>query len=372
MSRPLRMHIDEAALRHNLRRARQAAGDSRLMAVVKANGYGHGLVRVARVLAPDVDAFGVASLDEARSLREAGIRRPLCLLEGVFAPEELAALGPLGLQAVFHQDIQLDWLDGFSGGTPFDAWIKIDTGMHRLGFPPQRLPAVLRRLRAHPAVGEIRLMSHLACADDRSDPATAAQLAAFRACLADTGLEGSLANSAGLLGWPGARLDWVRPGLMLYGASPFAGETGAQQGLRPVMQLDSALIAVSRQPAGARIGYGGSWTCPEDMPVGVVAVGYGDGYPRHAPTGTPVLLDGAELPLIGRVSMDMICVDLRARPGARVGDPVRLWGEGLPVERVAAAAGTLAYELLCHVGPRRLEGEAVRACSGGDSVRRAE
>jgi len=352
MSRPARALVDAEALRHNLRQARLRAPRSRVMAVVKANGYGHGLLWVARTLSGAADAFGVSSVEEGIQLREAGITRPVCLLEGFFTPDELPTLAEHRLEPAIHCEFQLQALVQALPVVKLTVWLKIDTGMHRLGFLPQAVPDVLKQLRSSPAVADIRVMSHFARADIRFDPDTKTQIESFQGQVRNLGLESSLANSAGILAWPQSHLDWVRPGIMLYGASPMAGESAAALDIEPVMTLETALIAVNIRRQGEAIGYGGDWRCPEDMPVGVAAIGYGDGYPRHAVPGTPVLVNGKRVPLVGRVSMDMITLDLRAQPDARVGDPVVLWGQGLPVEEVAQSAGTIAYELLCHVTER--------------------
>ncbi len=351
MSRPTRVQLSAAALRHNLARVRSYAPASRVMAVVKANGYGHGLEWAAQVLS-GADAFGVTSLDEAIALRRAGVTRPVCLLEGAFRREELAEIAAHRLAAVVHHDRQVEQLERLSGGTPVDVWLKIDTGMHRIGFDSGRAGEAFRRLRACRGVGSLGLLSHFARADNPLDDATVLQIRQFQAFAAAVGGERSIANSAGIVAWPESRMEWVRPGIMLYGASPVIGQPAGAYGLEPVMTLHSEVIAVNRWRRGDAIGYGGDWRCPEDMPVGVVAIGYGDGYPRHAPSGTPVLVNGRRVPLIGRVSMDMITVDLRTQPDTRVGDPAVLWGRGLPVEEIAAHAGTISYELLCHVAPR--------------------
>jgi alanine racemase len=313
MTRPVRARIDLKALQHNFQLACQAAPESRLMAVIKANAYGHGAVPVAHAL-PAADAFALASVEEAE---------------------------------------QIDWLERARITAPLHLWLKVDTGMHRLGIPLERADAARQRLSdlVNSCGGSLRLLSHLACADAPQHPASDTQLAAFLS-LKDAGLERSLANSAALLSRPDMHFDWVRPGIMLYGASPFDAGVDRSLALRPVMTLESQLIAVYARKQGDSIGYGQSWTCPEAMPVGVAAGGYGDGYPRHAPSGMPVLVNGKVVPLIGRVSMDMLCVDLRTQPEARAGDPVQLWGSGLPVEAVAARAGTISYELLCNVSRR--------------------
>ena len=351
MTRATRAVIDLSALRHNLAQTRRAAPQSKIIAVVKANGYGHGLMRVARALS-GVDAFGVACLDEALALRAAEITTPIVLLEGFTLPEDIEQLARHDLQAVVHHDTQVQMLEA-AASKPLAVWLKVDTGMHRLGFAPAVVPAMHARLtRCAGVAPDIRFMTHLANADDRGSALTVQQVALFEDTIRGFDGERSIGNSAGLLGWPECRSDWVRPGIMLYGVSPFAEASGAQHGLRPVMTLHSELIAVNHFRRGDPIGYGGIWRCPEDMPVGVVAIGYGDGYPRHAESGTPVLVNGRRVPLVGRVSMDMVCVDLRRQPRARVGDPVILWGDGLPVEEVAQHAGTIGYQLLCAVTQR--------------------
>ncbi len=308
-------------------------------------------MRAARALASDV--FAVACVEEALILREAGIEQPILLLEGVFEAAELPLCARHGLEIAVHYPDQARMLEVARLETPVRAWLKIDTGMHRLGLDPDTVAAMAQRLRDCPSVRpELGMMSHLARADERDSDYTRQQLQTFE--IATSGLNGprSLANSAGVLGWPQTHFDLVRPGIMLYGASPFVDSLAPDEALRPVMTLHTRLITIKRLHKGDPVGYGGTWSCPEDMDVGVAAVGYGDGYPRHAPSGTPVLLNGREAALIGRVSMDMISLDLRRHPEARIGDPVVLWGEGLPVERVAQAAGTISYTLLCGVTAR--------------------
>ncbi len=322
-----------------------------MAAAVKAEGYGHGLVRVARTL--DADAFAVACVEEALILREAGIDRPILLLEGVFEAAELPVCARHNLEMAVHHPEQVAMLERARLERPLRVWLKVDTGMHRLGLEPETVPAIWRRLRDCPAVRpDLGLMSHLARADERSRPDTLNQLQCFETATAGLPGERSLANSAAILGWPQTHFDWVRPGIMLYGASPFVDSLAPDENLRPVMTLSTRLIAIKHLRRGEPVGYGGTWICPEDMDVGVAAIGYGDGYPRHAPSGTPVLLDGREAALIGRVSMDMITLDLRRHPEARVGDPVVLWGEGLPVERIAQLAGTISYTLTCGITAR--------------------
>jgi alanine racemase len=353
------MHRDAAALRGNARIVRTLAPGRRIWAVIKAEAYGHGMIWAAQALAAEVDGFAVSCLEEAVALREAGIAGPLLVLQGPRRREDWALCAHHAVQPVLHEEAQLAELQAFSGHLP-GLWIKLDTGMHRLGFAPERARALFEQLRSHPAARQgLHWMTHLACADRPGHPQNRSQLKAFTAAVA--GLPGlrSLGNSAaiaaGLAGAPreDAAEEWVRPGIMLYGVNPLdAAAAGAVQGLRPVMTVQAPLIAVKTAEPGAGIGYGATWTTLRTTRVGVVAMGYADGYPRHAPSGTPVLVHGRECPLIGRVSMDMLKIDLNAVPEARVGDPVTLWGEGLPVERIAHAAGTISYELLTRVAGR--------------------
>jgi len=353
MSRAARAVIDLSALRHNLQQVRRAVSQQQVIAVIKADAYGHGMLPVARALI-DADVFGVACLEEALSLREAGIDTPILLLEGFFHVDELPLIQRHKLQIVVHGEHQLAMLESLPAqALSIPAWLKVDTGMHRLGFSPDALTEAWRRLEACPAVAPVLgLMTHLANADVSGDAATRQQLDCLAAVRTDCSTPVSIANSAGILAWPEAHGDAVRPGIMLYGVSPMLNETGQQRGLRPVMSLHSELIGIRQCKKGDAVGYGGSWVCPEDMPVGVAAMGYGDGYPRHAPSGTPVLVNGQRAALIGRVSMDMICIDLRGQPAASVGDPVTLWGNGLPAEEIAGCASTIAYELFCGVTSR--------------------
>jgi alanine racemase len=355
MTRATYAVIDTAALQHNLQLAHQAAPDSKIMAIIKADAYGHGMIQAANALAA-ADSFGVACLEEALCLREARVDKPIVLLEGFTRADELKAIAQHGFECVIHHSHQIDALAQVDSD-PIALWLKIDTGMHRLGFRPEQALAAYRQLSQLSCAGPIRLMTHLANADDREDPATDGQLDLFANVTgqlppAAAALERSVANSAGVLGWPGSHAQWNRPGIMLYGVSPFNRGVGTDLGLKPVMSVHSEIIAINQHRRGDRVGYGGTWQCPEDMTVGVVAMGYGDGYPRHAPTGTPVLINGRRVPLVGRVSMDMITVDLRDQPQVDIGEPVQLWGAELPVEEVAHAADTIAYELLCGLTQR--------------------
>jgi alanine racemase len=351
MTRPARARIDLQALQHNFERVRQCVRDSRIMAVVKAHAYGHGLINAACAL-PAADAFGVVTMDEAIALREAGFDRRIVLLEGLYAADEAGLAGGYRVDVVIHDAGQVDFLERAPSRRPLDVWLKIDTGMHRLGFEPAVVPAVVERLRRTGRVGDIRYLSHFCCADDVNADHTSRQRRLFLETLEGLPGERSLANSAAVLAWPDTHLDWVRPGVMLYGSSPLLHASAADLDLRPVMTLGTQLIAVAQRRPGDAVGYGAAWQCPEPMAVGIAAIGYGDGYPRHAPSGTPVLVNGRRAALAGRVSMDMIGIDLRGHPEARVGDPVTLWGEGLPVDEVAGAAGTISYELFCGVTSR--------------------
>ncbi len=352
MTRPARALIDVAALRHNLSRARALAPTSRVLAIVKANGYGHGLARVGRSL-QGADGFGVACLEEALALREASIQKRILLLGGVFDPAELLLVDQHRLDVVVHDEIQMEFLERARLRHPISAWLKVDTGMHRLGVHPASVPRLWQRLVACANVARpIRVLSHLASADDRQEEQTLSQLSCLLACADGLAAEMSIANSAAILTRPECHRDWVRPGIMLYGISPFADSQGTDYDLRPAMTLMTQLIAVKHVAQGETIGYGGTWRCPQAMPVGVAAIGYGDGYPRHAHSGTAVLVNGERVSLIGRVSMDLITLDLRGQPHARPGDPVVLWGRGLPIEELARGAGTIAYELVCRVASR--------------------
>lgn len=350
MSRPLVARIDTAALAHNLGVARRLAGSTRVLAVVKANGYGHGLLRVARALRA-ADGFAVLSLGEAEALRADGFTHPIVLLEGFFHPDELPALARWRAQPVIHREDQAEMLARARLDHRLDVFVKVDTGMHRLGLHPKRLKEVVGQLQAAESVGSITLITHFAGADD-AGLGIDQPMQVFREASEGLSLPVSLANSAALMRYPEALGDWVRPGIMLYGAAPFAEQTGANVGLLPVMTLESRLIALRPLRRGEAVGYGGAFVAPKDMRIGIVACGYADGYPRHAGTGTPILVEGRRTRTLGRVSMDMLCVDLTPVPNAHIGSTVTLWGEGLAVEEVAASAGTIAYELLTAIAPR--------------------
>jgi alanine racemase len=352
MSRPTYMKIDLRALAHNFERVRDLAKGRSIIAMVKANAYGHGITRIAHAL-PNADAFGVASLEEGVILRDAGITQPIVLVEGVFYPEEMAEAAKHHFSLVVHHLPHLEMLEQAKVDEPFTVWLKINTGMNRLGINPLQFEEFYQRLLAADAVKKpIGLMTHFASADLINDDATLKQLELFNQVTANHQGPRSLANSAAIIAWPKTHGDWVRPGLMLYGASPFADKIGRDFDLQPVMSLCSRLIAITQVKKGGKIGYDGTYTAPEDMLIGVVGVGYGDGYPQFAKNGTPTRVNGVECPLAGRVSMDMLTVDLRHQPNAKMGDPVVLWGDGLPVERVASFCNTSAYEILTRMTPR--------------------
>ena len=352
MPRPLQALIDLSALEHNLSVVRHHAPRSRVMAVVKADGYGHGLLRAAEALA-DADGFAMLELDAAVRLREAGYRHTILLLEGFFDMEELAWIEQYHLSTVIHNPEQIAMLSACRLRGRLDVFLKLNTGMNRLGFPLQQFSTVIEALRAHPAVGQITLMTHFACADElQSRESVSTQVERFNAAGTGWRLPRSLANSAAILRYPETHADWVRPGIMLYGASPLTGTSAAALGLRPAMTVSSKIIAVQTLMSGEGAGYGHTFRAGNSMRVGVVAGGYADGYPRHAPTGTPILVNGRRTRVVGRVSMDMLHVDLGEIEDAGVGSPVILWGQGIPVDDVAEAAGTVAYELMCALAPR--------------------
>jgi alanine racemase len=353
LSRLIRAVIDSSALRANFAALRKAAPGRRIMAVVKANAYGHGLVPTALAL-PDADAYAVARIEEAVALRAAGVRRPVVLLEGVFDAAQLEEAAQLDLDLVVHEPLQLALLEQYAPAHRFVAWLKVDTGMNRLGFRPEEFAAALARLQAlSGCVREIRLLTHLARADERGADLNREQIERFGKLARGLNLATSIANSAAILGTPAAQADWIRPGLALYGVSPFPGEPAGWFGLRPAMTLETVVIATRRVPAGESVGYGGTWRASRDSRIGIVAAGYGDGLPWGLPTGTVVVIAGQRLPLVGRVSMDMVAVDATgAGPGIEVGARVVLWGPELPVEQMAASAGTIPYELLCGVSQR--------------------
>jgi len=348
MPRPIQARIDLNALENNLYVARRATS-SRVMAVIKADAYGHGLLRAAEALAA-ADGFALLDIGDAISLREAGYRQTILLLEGFFDADDLELIAEYQLSCVIHSSWQIALLDAYPGRDALDVWLKINSGMSRLGFAPEQVAEAMEQLRRHAAVREVTLMTHFAHADESRG--ITEQLDVFNHVAADYHLPRSLANSAALLRYRATHGDWVRPGIMLYGASPFANTTAQELGLRPAMTLSSRIIAVQELRSGDEIGYGALFRADRSMRVGIVACGYADGYPRHAPNGTPMLVDGQRTQLLGRVSMDMLYADLSSVAGAGVGSEVTLWGEGVPIEEVATAAGTISYELMCAVTAR--------------------
>jgi alanine racemase len=349
MSRPIRADISIAAFGRNYTVARRHAPQSRVLAVVKANAYGHGLARVAKAL-PQADGFATLEIDGAVRLRESGFTREILLLEGFFEPAELTAIAASRLASAVHSGDQLRMLETLRLPGPIDCYLKINTGMNRLGFAPDEAGAVLERLQATGAARSITLMTHFATADGPEGVHEA--MNRFEVATHGIDLPKSLANSAAIFAHPRTHADTVRQGIALYGATPFADRSAADLGLVPAMTLRSRLIAVQELGPGDPVGYGATFHAPHAMRIGVVACGYADGYPRHAPNGTPVLVDGVRTATAGRVSMDMITVDLAQVPGARVGSEVVLWGAGLPIDEVAHSAGTVGYELMCALAPR--------------------
>ena len=363
--------IDCQALTHNFNKIKLLAPNSKILAVLKANGYGHGLALMAKNL-PHADAFGVARIDEALELRASGIKQPIVLLEGFFSPTDLPVIVEHNLQTVIHNQKQRDVLCNTKLNQPIKIWLKIDTGMHRLGINPTEFHHYYQYLSCHTNVQQpLILMSHFSCADDTTNPATPNQFALFTQLTTNVVNEKSLANSAAILSRPNTHLDWIRPGLMLYGISPMSlaadgcnisGENiekaHPEIDIIPVMTLKSSLISIRKIAAGETVGYGDTWLSKDNTIIGVVAIGYGDGYPRHAKNGTPVLINGRCVPLVGRVSMDMITVNLGENAQEQIGDSVTLWGQGLPVEEIARCAETIPYELVCNI-TRRVKVEMI-------------
>ena len=364
MTRPTCAHIDLDALRHNYRYARRIHG-GRSLAVMKANAYGHGAVRCAQAIQDMADGYAVAFTEEALELRAHGIVKPILVLEGVFDEQEMAIAFENRLSIVVHQHEQIDLLDRHSHHAhQIDVWLKVDTGMHRLGFHPSEIASVEQRLRSHRLVGCVTLMTHFSRADETDSAYTQQQIQAFDQIAGGKIQDASLCNSAGILAWPSARRDWGRAGLMMYGADPTFSTVVAPSArtasttndvkphhkhLLPVMTLNSKVIAVRSVPAGEPIGYGGGYVTQRSTRIGVVAIGYGDGYPRHAPAGTPVLVNNQLTHLIGRVCMDMLMVDLTDLPDTGIGSDVELWGKNLNVCVIAHHAGTVAHALLTGV-----------------------
>ncbi|RMO87629.1 Alanine racemase [Pseudomonas syringae pv. tagetis] len=346
--RPARALIDLQALRHNYRLARDSSG-GRALAVIKADAYGHGAVHVAQALEAQADGFAVACIEEALELRAAGIRAPILLLEGFFEADELALIVEHDLWTVVHAIWQLEAIEQAQPGKPLTVWLKLDTGMHRVGLHPSEYRAAYQRLLATCKVARVVLMSHFSCADELNSACSDQQVAVFEAARQGLVAETSLKNSPAVMGWPKIPSDWSRTGIMLYGATPFDQTQPLAERLQPVMTLESKVISVRELPAGEAVGYGATFVSERPLRIGVVAMGYADGYPRHAPTGTPVLIDGQRSRLLGRVSMDMLCVDLTDVPQAGLGSRVELWGKAVLASEVATQAGTIPYQIFCNL-----------------------
>ena len=346
--RPARALIDLQALRHNYQLARELSG-VRALAVIKADAYGHGAVRCAQALEGEADGFAVACIEEALELRAAGIRAPVLLLEGFFEADELALIIEHDFWCVVHSLWQLEAIEKATLAKPLTVWLKLDSGMHRVGLHPKDYQAAHQRLLASGKVAKVVLLSHFARADELDCVRSDEQVAVFQAAREGLAAEVSLRNSPAVLGWPSIPSDWVRPGIMLYGATPFEENNPVAARLQPVMTLESKVICVRELPAGEPVGYGAKFVTTRPMRIGVVAMGYADGYPRQAPTGTPVLVAGQRSQLLGRVSMDMLCIDLTDVPQAGLGSPVELWGKHILASDVAVAAETIPYQIFCNL-----------------------
>jgi alanine racemase len=354
VTRPTRVHVNAQALIHNLQCVRSRAPNRKIISMVKANAYGCGLSAILHVLEGQVDAFGVACIEEAMAVRELGSRTACVLFQGIFRAEELKYVSQYGFDLVVHHEEQLKWILETPLKNKIKVWVKVDTGMHRLGFQPEDVARVIVSLKGCPWVmGELGLMTHLACADEPLNPMNQRQLEAFNGIhLPGFNLTRSIANSAAILSLPEAHADVVRPGLMLYGVSPFVNHSGRELGLMPVLRLVSEVSAIHQLSVGARVGYGGTWQASRPSTIAVVPVGYGDGYPRHIKPNTPTFLNGVIAPIVGRVSMDMLSIDITDCPNVQIGDAVELWGQHIPVETIAEQAGTIGYELICQTSQR--------------------
>lgn len=340
--------INDEALLHNINKVREYAANSKVMAVIKADAYGHGLLPTAKILS-DADMFAVAMPEEAYALRRNGCAKPIIVLHGFNSVAELKQFSELGISSVIYQSSQLDYLLEEKLSSPIDCWLKIDTGMNRLGIDVESVDAYCKQLDTCFNVADVYFMTHFSNADDVINVSNFNQLSNFINVLHDKGVSVSMANSAAIMRLPKSHFDIVRPGIMLYGSSPFDDASATELGLQPVMQFESILLDMKQVKAGESIGYGGTYTCEKDTMVGIVAVGYGDGYSRHAKTGTPVWLNNTVCDLLGRVSMDSLCIDLTGVE-ARLGDRVVLWGNELSVDDVAKSCDTISYELLCNAG----------------------
>lgn len=353
MSRPTRLVVEPSALLHNLAQIRRFAPGKKIITMVKANAYGCGIQAVVPVLEGQVDAFGVACIEEAMVIRKMGSRTDCILFQGVFSPDEFKMVAQHQLGCVLHQPHQVEWLLNTPLDTPIKLWVKVNTGMHRLGFKPDELQGIMNALQTCSWVDkDIGLMTHLACADEPERIENSQQISLFEGISVKGFTQRSIANSAAIISFPQTHADVVRPGIMLYGVSPFARQTATDLGLVPVMRFVSAISAVHDNPPLAQVGYSGTWNSQKPSRIGIVAAGYGDGYPRHIAANTPIWVQGREVVIVGRVSMDMLAVDLTDHPDIQPGAPVELWGTHVLVERIAKSAGTTGYELLCQISER--------------------
>jgi alanine racemase len=353
MSRSAVAILSTENLLHNISVIRKLCHPTKIIAMVKANAYGHGIRSVALRLEGHVDMFGVASVDEALILRKVDVKTPIILMQGVFESSELLIASTENFHVVFNNINQIEWLEQAHLPKPLHAWIKINTGMARLGFNLDDAKSVHAKLLKHKNIAKpVRVMSHFACADDKTNPLNAKQINAFSDFVQGIDSEFSLCNSAGIFNFPECSFDYVRPGLALYGVSPIKGKLAQDYGLKPVMSVKTSLISIQNLKRGDSVGYGATYSCPEDMPVGIATFGYGDGYPITAKNGAPIIVNDTLCSLAGRVSMDMLAIDLRACPNAKIGDPVTLWGEGLPVEKLVDHTSNITWDLLTGVQNR--------------------
>lgn len=353
MSRPTYITIDSSALYHNLTQIKRYAPGKKIFAMVKANAYGCGVDKIAPLLEGHVDALGVACIEEALALKKIGIRTPCILFQGVFSADEYPVVAQEQFSCIIHEPNQLRWLLNTPLNKSITLWVKVNTGLNRLGFKVDDLQEVMNALQSCPWVHqEIGLMTHLACADEPERRENLQQISLFESISVAGFTQRSIANSAAIMEFPQAHADAVRPGIMLYGVSPFANKNSIDLGLKPVMRFNSAISAIHHNPPLTPIGYGGTWRSKHPSVIGIVAAGYGDGYPRHIKENTPVWVDGVEVPIVGRVSMDMLAVDLSKHPQVKPGAVVELWGSQILIERVARSAGTIGYELLCQLTDR--------------------
>ena len=352
MSRAAKITVDLDAIRHNYRLARSLNPTGKAAAIIKANGYGHGAVKIAKALENEADAFGVACIEEGVELVEAGIKKPVLLLEGFFEVSELEYISANGMWCAVHSLEQIEQIAEAELIQPLNIWLKMDSGMHRLGVHPDDYQPAYQRLKALDNVADVVLMTHFSSADELDKSVTAEQIEVFHAATAGIDAPVSLANSAGTLAWDDARGDWLRPGIMLYGATPFPEAQENADQLIPAMTLTSEVIAVRDVPIGESVGYACAWTADKPSRVGTVALGYADGYPRHAVTGTPVWINGQRSRIIGRVSMDMLAVDLTDLPEAGVGTEVEFWGRNITAAEVAPLCGTIPYTLFTGITRR--------------------